>query len=465
MSATLDRILASTRAAVEARKGKASAETPPCPPRRSFASALARPGGVNVIAEFKRRSPSRGAIRADADPAAAARDYEAGGACALSVLTDEPFFGGSMDDLVRARAATGLPVLRKDFIVDPWQVAEAAAGGADAVLLIVAALPGPELSALHAAAVAAGLDVLVEVHDRTELERALAIPARIIGVNSRDLRTMTVDLRTALDLAAAIPDSVIAVAESGIRTPDDVRRLRGAGYDAVLVGEHLMTDPAPRAALAALVRGGAAPRVKICGVTTVEDGLMAVEAGADAVGLVLWGASPRAITVEQARSIASALPAGVDRVGVFVDPAREEVARAVAEIGLDVVQLHGQEPPEMCRGLGARVWKAIGVGAGFRAEDALRYEAVADGILVDTRVAGAAPGGTGRVFDWSVARSLRGRVRFLVLAGGLRPDNVAEAVVAVAPDGVDVSSGVESAPGRKDRERVRAFVRAARSTR
>jgi indole-3-glycerol phosphate synthase/phosphoribosylanthranilate isomerase len=467
VSATLDRILASTRAAVAARRRERPLETLAAAPgpRRPFAAALARPSRAGVIAEFKRRSPSRGEIRAGADPAAIAGEYEAGGACALSVLTDLPFFGGSMEDLARARAATSLPVLRKDFIVDRYQVAEAAAGGADAILLIVAALPGPELGELHAAAVAAGLDVLVEAHDRAELERALALPASIVGVNSRDLRTMTVDLRTALDLAAAIPDRVIAVAESGIRTPEDARRLRAAGYDALLVGEHLMADADPRAALAALVRGGGGLGVKICGITTLDDGLMAVASGADAVGFVLWPGSPRHVPLASARAIARALPAGVDRVGVFVDAPREDVARAAAEIGLDVVQLHGSETAAQCRGLGARVWKAIGVGPAFRPEEALAFADVADGILLDTRLPGAAPGGTGRAFEWPVARALRDRVPFLVLAGGLDADNVAEAVAAVEPDAVDVSSGVESAPGRKDAARVRAFVRAARGAR
>jgi indole-3-glycerol phosphate synthase/phosphoribosylanthranilate isomerase len=466
VSAVLEGILASTRAAVEVRKRARPIDTlPPPGPRRPFAAALARPSRLNVIAEFKRRSPSRGPIRAGADPAAIARAYEAAGACALSVLTDEPFFGGSMDDLARARAATSLPVLRKDFVIDAYQVAEAAAGGADAVLLIAAALPGAGLPALHAAAIAAGLDALVEVHDRAELDRALALPARIVGVNSRDLRTMTVDLRTAVDLAAAIPDGVVAVAESGIRTPEDARRMRAAGYDALLVGEHLMAAPDPGAALAALVEAPPRVAVKICGITSVEDARLSAGSGADAIGLVLWPGSPRAVSVAAARAIASALPAGVDAVGVFVDPARDEVARAVGEIGLDVVQLHGGEEPAQCRGLGARVWKAVGVGPGFRAEDALRYGDAADGILLDTRAAGGAPGGTGRAFDWSVARALRDRIPYLVLAGGLSAENVAEAVAAVGPDAVDVSTGVESAPGRKDARRVSAFVRAARGAR
>jgi len=223
------------------------------PPRRPFAEALVRPDRINVIAEHKRRSPSRGAIREDLAPADVARAYETGGAAALSVLTDEDFFGGRLEHLAEARSATGLPALRKDFVVDPYQVLEARAAGADAILLIVAALSDAELRGLLQEAAAAGLEALVEVHDRDELARALAAGARVVGVNNRDLKTLAVSLETGLALAAAVPDDVVAVAESGIRTGADVRRLREAGYDAFLVGERLMSAPDPGEALAALL--------------------------------------------------------------------------------------------------------------------------------------------------------------------------------------------------------------------
>jgi phosphoribosylanthranilate isomerase len=388
----------------------------------------------------------------------------------LSVLTDEPFFGGSLADLREARHATLLPTLRKDFIVDPYQVGESVILGADAILLIVAALGDAELRSLHAAAREAGLEALVEVHDRQELERALAAGARIVGVNNRDLRTMTVDLQTSISLAAAIPDDVVAVAESGITGPADIARLRDAGFDAFLVGEHLMTRDDPAAALEALI-GGAGRQahrsrvaVKICGITSVEDARMAAGAGADAIGLVLWPGSPRTVDLQAARAIAEALPPLVHRVGVFVNPTHAEVERAVEAVGLDVVQLHGDEPPEFCRDMPRRVLKAVRVGRGFRPEDALRYEGFASGLLLDTRCdeAGAPPGGTGRAFDWTLARAVRERAAYLVLAGGLTPETVARAVAEVGPDAVDVSSGVEGAPGRKDPVRVRAFVRAVR---
>ena len=261
-SSVLDEIVAQTRERVAEESAlrpapelRLFAELAPAP--RSLADALARPGRVNVIAEHKRRSPSRGAIREDLEPADVARGYEKAGAAALSVLTDEPFFGGRIEHLVAARAATSLPVLRKDFVVDPWQIWEARAAGADAVLLIVAALEDDELSNLLALAGEAGLDALVEVHDRSELDRALGAGARIVGVNSRNLKTLEVSLDTALSLAPAIPDDVVAVAESGIGTADDIRRLRESGFAGFLIGERLMSAPDPGAALRSLLEESA----------------------------------------------------------------------------------------------------------------------------------------------------------------------------------------------------------------
>jgi indole-3-glycerol phosphate synthase/phosphoribosylanthranilate isomerase len=428
---------------------------------------------VNVIAEFKRRSPSRGVIREDLHPVSVAQAYEIAGAAALSVLTEEQFFGGSMEDLKEARGATLLPVLSKDFVIDPYQVWDAWHAGADAVLLIVAALEDHELKQLLATADEAGLDALVEVHDEAQLREALHAGARVVGVNNRDLTTMAVDLDTSLALAGLIPDDVVAVAESGIRGTGELRRLRDAGYDAVLVGEHLMSGADPGKTLEAMIHGSSGRRwagradragtrvfVKVCGITSVDDALVAARAGADAVGLVFWPGSPRRVDIETARRISAALPPFVLRVGVFVDAPREELARTSEAVGLDVLQLHGHEPPEALAGLPRRVVKAVHVGPGFVADSALRYGRAADGILLDTRIPGdkAPPGGTGVAFDWSLAREVREKVSFLMLAGGLTPENVARAVTAVRPDAVDVSSGVESAPGRKDPAKVRAFL-------
>jgi len=202
-------------------------------------------------------------------------------------------------------------------------------------------------------------------------------------------------------------------------------------------------------------------RVKICGITSPEDGVMAAAAGADAVGFVFWPKSPRFIDLTTARAISRALPPFVIRVGVWVNPELEEVAQAVTEAGLDVVQLHGSEPPDLFGRLPRRGVKALPVGPDFRLEDALRYQGPASGILLDTQGA-QAPGGTGEVFDWAVARQAREQISYLVLAGGLRPENVAHAIRCVRPDAVDVSSGVERTPGQKDPPKVAAFIRAVR---
>jgi indole-3-glycerol phosphate synthase len=222
------------------------------PPTRGFADALSGNANLAVISEIKRRSPSKGDLNRDLDPALLAKTYADGGATCLSVLTDAYFFGGSVADLQAARAACDLPVLRKDFTVSPRDVADARLMGADCVLLIGAALSAADLGDLHALAVELGLDVLVEIHDERELDVALAAGARMIGVNQRDLVTFEVDHERALRLAAQIPTGVVRIAESGVRGSDDARSLRQAGYDAILVGESLVTAADPRAAVAEL---------------------------------------------------------------------------------------------------------------------------------------------------------------------------------------------------------------------
>ena len=222
------------------------------PPVRDFPGALTR-SGFNVIAELKKASPSRGLLRADYQPAVLAPMLEAVGAAALSVLTEEEFFQGSLRDLKEVSKATEIPILRKDFIFDPWQVWETRAAGADAFLLIAAILDDGTLRELLELGRALKMEALVEVHSRNELKRAAGIGAKIIGVNNRDLKTFDVRLETSLELVQEIPDECIAVSESGIRTHGDLERLRGAGFDAFLVGEHLMIMPEPSAGLRELL--------------------------------------------------------------------------------------------------------------------------------------------------------------------------------------------------------------------
>jgi indole-3-glycerol phosphate synthase len=219
-----------------------------------FKSALARGARLNVIAECKRRSPSRGVLKHDYDPAAIARGYEKAGAAAISVLTEPTFFDGELSHLADVRAACGLPILRKDFIVDRYQILEACAAGADAILLIAATLTAAALKQLHDSAVRAGMDVLVEIHGLEELPMALDAGASIVGVNNRNLRTLAVEADLSERAIATIPDDVVAVAESGFKTGEDLRRLRTAGYDACLIGEGLMITADPGRTLAALLK-------------------------------------------------------------------------------------------------------------------------------------------------------------------------------------------------------------------
>lgn len=255
----LETILAATRRIVEVRAGREGlgalarrAEARPARPGR-FRAALGRADRVNIIAECKRRSPSRGVLRVDYDPVAVARSYARAGAAAVSVLTEPTFFDGTLAHLEGIRDAVDIPVLRKDFVVTEYQVLEARAAGADAVLLIVAALRPRELRALAQHAASLGLDVLVEVHDSRELASAIDAGAEIVGVNNRNLRTLAVDLRASEDVIARMPPGVVAVSESGLNTAADLRHLRALGYSAFLIGERFMLAPDPGAGVRQLV--------------------------------------------------------------------------------------------------------------------------------------------------------------------------------------------------------------------
>jgi indole-3-glycerol phosphate synthase len=258
----LDAVVAGARRSAElreraaARDGFQEAWTGRQPRGDRFETALRQPG-IRVIAECKRRSPAKGVLRGEYDPVAIARSYEAAGAAAISVLTEPTFFDGSLQHLTAVRAAVELPVLCKDFLTTEFQLLEARAAGADAVLLIVAALDQPVLVRLIAQARALGLAALVEAHDRDELARALDAGAQIVGVNSRNLRTLEVSAVVFDDLASSLPQEVVAVAESGLKSGDDVRRLREVRYDAFLIGERFMTAPDPGSALTALLETAA----------------------------------------------------------------------------------------------------------------------------------------------------------------------------------------------------------------
>jgi indole-3-glycerol phosphate synthase/phosphoribosylanthranilate isomerase len=382
-----------------------------------FREALARPG-LSAIAEIKRRSPSAGDLRPDADPAQLARSFEAAGAAAISVLVDG-LFAGSATDLRAARAATSLPLLAKGFFREAVQLAELRRDGADAVLLLLRDLDDDRAAHLMTAAHDVGLDTLVETHHQTELDRAVRLGADPIGINARDLSTFEIDRPRQLDLVAGAPRGRIVVAESGIESRAQAAGAELAGADAVLVGSALMRAPDPAAKLRELI---ARPLVKICGLTRAEDVSAAAEAGADLAGFILARESPR-----RADEVLP-VPETMLSVAVFVGER--------ADAGSDLVQLYEREN-------------------GHRGREAVLLrgdEPVAR--VLDLPWEEADPN------HYARAATLDGRI---VLAGKLAPENVRDAIETVRPWAVDASSQLEVSPGIKDPARIRAFVEAVRS--
>jgi indole-3-glycerol phosphate synthase/phosphoribosylanthranilate isomerase len=427
----------------------------------------------SFLSEIKHRSPSAGLLLPDANSRIedVARAYRRGGASALSVVVEQDFFGGDPSWLPRAKAASGLPVLIKDFVVDEVQLDFAFALGADAVLLIVSALESDALARLHGAARSRGLAVVVEAHDEGEIRRALAAGAEIVGVNARDLGTFAVDLPGMARLGALLAPSVVRVAESGIKSRADVETLRAAGYGAFLVGETLLRAADPARALREL-RGENATEVKICGVTREEDVDTCLELGVDWIGLVFAAGSPRRVTPEEgrflrmrARGEAPARRGSGDAAGgaakgvvaVFAGNSEAEIRNVIEHVRPDVIQMPDPPLPLLRKFSSLSLWNTIRVG---RDDLATASEQKADALHFDTSVAGVS-GGTGRTFDWDLLAAVD-RSRPVILAGGLNPGNVADAVRRVKPDIVDVASGVESAPGIKDRAKIAAFVREVR---
>jgi len=381
-----------------------------------FRDALAR-SGLAAIAEIKRKSPSAGDLRPDADPAELARAFERAGAAAISVLVDDRF-AGSVADLAAARSASEVPLLAKGFFSAEDQLAEVRRAGADAVLLLLRDLDDEAVAALMRRANELGLDALVEAHDVDELARAVRLGADPIGLNARDLDTFRIDRRAQLELVATAPRDRVVVAESGIESRAQAAAAELAGADAVLVGSTLMRARDPAAALADLV---SRPLVKVCGLTRQEDVDVAAEVGADLAGFILAAESPR-----RAAGILD-VPATMLSVAVYVGERGDEpsdlvqlYAREDGHRGRDAVLLRGDEPV------------ATVLDLPWQADDPAHF---------------------------SRAAAAEGRV---MLAGGLDAANVGAAIVSVRPWAVDASSGLERAPGIKDPERVRAYVEAAR---
>jgi indole-3-glycerol phosphate synthase/phosphoribosylanthranilate isomerase len=439
-----------------------------------LAHALNDSSRPNIIAEFKRRSPSKGKINEHAEAATVAKMYESGGAAAISVLTEEDYFDGSLQDLRNARTSTSLPILRKDFIFDEYQVYESAAAGAQALLLIVAALDDDNLERLRKLAEdELGLDALVEVHTKPELDRAIKCGARLIGVNNRNLRTFEVSTETSVLLARAAPHDAILVSESGL-TPNEVRRLRVVGYKGFLVGEALMRSSDPVQAVRDFI-GKPEPLpartvfTKICGITNLDDARAAIDAGADMLGFNFYRPSPRFIEPAAARDIIRATKSSerpVKFVGVFVNESIRQVTRITTETHLDGIQLHGDESAEFCAEIkhGAFNPFVIKVILSGPQVDFSKFEQyTVDAFMVDAHHS-RLRGGTGRTADWSMAREAAKRLPRVFLAGGLSPENVSEGITTVRPYAVDACSCLETSPGKKDHARMKQFVAAVRAS-
>ncbi|MDR0837465.1 MAG: indole-3-glycerol phosphate synthase TrpC [Propionibacteriaceae bacterium] len=436
---------AKTQVPVEALQRLAGRRLAPPP---SFEDALRRPG-VGFICEVKKASPSKGVIAADFPYLEIAREYVAAGASAISVLTEPNHFLGSDEYLREIAAEAPIPVLRKDFVVDEYQIWQAATLRASAVLLIVALLDDDTLARFIALTHQLGMSALVEAHDDTELRRALAAGARIVGINNRDLTTFNVDLATSERLGALIPDDVLFVVESGLATRADVERVVAAGADAVLVGETLMRSADKRAALEALTPYQ--PKIKICGLRRAEDIAYVNAARPDFAGFV-FAPSRRQVTPDEAAALRASLTPGIVPVGVFVDAEPEFAAELANNNTIDIIQLHGHEDASYVETLRRLTSVPIIRAVRLSEDDAGVDDLGADYLLLDSTA------GSGETFDWALARADKP----FFLAGGITPDNITEALSTVRPYAIDVSSGAET-DGVKDATKIDALVDAVRA--
>ncbi len=441
-----------TAAAKRIRSGYYHTQAKPLTSRQTFVSALQGP--TPVIAELKPKTPSQGVLFSG-DPASVLADFVAGGAAGLSVLTDPDFFDGSLDNL-RLAHGTGLPVLFKDFVIDEVQIACAAHHGAAAILLIERILHPAQREALVAAAHAAGLEVVLEVHDEDEWETARHSAADIIGVNARDLDTLRLDRARQIDLIARISPERIVLSLSGVRRRADRVAAQHAGAKGVLVGTTLMHEGQRRHALMALRR----PIVKVCGVRRVEDLEHAVAAGADIIGIVVLSPdSPRDTPLaDAARLVARAHALGAEAALVTRASDADAIVAAVAKARPDILQWHGAYA-----GLRSRV-RALGCDLFAATAPGETAPLDIDGIVLDSQ-AGGISGGTGQPHDWSLAGQevLAHPHATSLIAGGLDASNVQEALAQSGAWGADASSRLEMAPGMKDPAKVSAFIAAARA--
>lgn len=451
MQTVLAKIVADKAIWVEARKEQqplASFQNEVVPSQRRFYDAL-QGTRTAFILECKKASPSKGVIRDDFDPARIAGVYKHH-ASAISVLTDEKYFQGSFDFLPIVSQIAPQPILCKDFIIDAYQIWLARFYQADACLLMLSVLDDEQYRQLAAVAHSLNMGVLTEVSNEEELERAIALKAKVVGINNRDLRDLSIDLNRTRQLAPRLGAGVTVISESGINTYAQVRELSHFA-NGFLIGSALMSHDDLNATVRRVLLG----ENKVCGLTRPQDAAAALEAGAVYGGLIFVGSSPRVVTEDQAREVIAAAP--LRFVGVFRDAPVAEVAAKAENLSLSAVQLHGQEDQayinELRQALAPQVqiWKAQSVGDTLPARD-LQH--------VDKYVLDNGQGGTGERFDWSL---LNGQtLDNVLLAGGLSPDNCVEAAKAGCA-GLDFNSGVESQPGIKDASKLASVFKTLRA--
>ena len=478
----LDKIVEATKIRVAKEKEvetpetvKAAALALPSDTGFPFEAAL-RQQDFNFICEVKKASPSKGIIAEHFPYLDIAKEYEVAGAAAISVLTEPDFFKGDKKYLQEIASTVKIPVLRKDFIIDEYQIYQAKVWGASAILLICACLDVPTLTKFRELADSLGLSSLVEAHDEKEVQMAIDCGARIIGVNNRNLKDFTVDVQNSVRLRNLVQDDVIFVSESGLETTEDIQVLRDNNIGVALMGETFMRSPNKVEKLAYLYGPTYyTPKVKMCGISKVETIPAVVEAKPDYMGLV-FAPSKRQVTVEQAKILIEELHRGyakkygsdtehdkndtIKTVGVFVNETVDNLVTIANEANLDAVQLHGDEDETFIQSLKERtnveVWKAIQIRTAADTEKWI--DSSADMLLFDAYHKDER-GGTGEVFDWS---SLDAFERPFMLAGGIDSTNVARAIRTVRPYGIDISSGIET-NGVKDDEKITAFTKIVKS--
>lgn len=484
----LDKIIEATKIRVAQEKQvetpeavKAAALALPSDTEFPFEAAL-RQQDFNFICEVKKASPLKGIIAEHFPYLEIAKEYEVAGAAAISVLTEPDFFKGDKTYLQEIASTVKIPVLRKDFIIDEYQIYQAKVWGASAILLICACLDVPTLTKFRELADSLGLSSLVEAHDEHEVQMAIDCGARIIGVNNRNLKDFTVDVQNSVRLRNLVQDDVIFVSESGLETPEDIQVLRDNNIGVALMGETFMRSPNKVEKLAYLYGSTYyTPKVKMCGISKVETIPAVVDAKPDYMGLV-FTPSKRQVTVDQAKTLVEELhkqyanrynrdaeqysnqtlihQESIKTVGVFVNETVESLLKIAKEVKLDVIQLHGDEDESFIQTLkeqsNVEVWKAVQIRSAADAEAWI--DSSADMLLFDAYHKDER-GGTGEVFDWS---SLDEFERPFMLAGGIDSTNVARAIRTVRPYGIDISSGIET-EGVKDDEKIKAFTNIVRT--